>query len=188
MGVRTPDGADAPVEVIRHGKLFARRLGMKVEQRKGRLFIVFEQLVRRFEGIVRVESKVAAADQIHHCDARSAAVENAVAPSRHTRAEILRAQNVRAVVKIIRDLHLAEAVVAERDNVSPRGEDTLGVVRRQADHRGVFPIDHGEVDILQFFHSAQMALKVTDAAAAHHIADGQNIVEHGVPPLLFSSV
>ena len=64
----------------------------------------------------------------------------------------------------------------------------IGIVRRQADHRGVFPIDHGEVDILQFFYSAQMAFEMADAAATHHIADGQNIVEHGVPPLLFFSV
>jgi len=34
-----------------------------------------------------------------------------------------------------------------------------------------------------------MVLEAADTAAAHHIADGQNIVEHGVPPLcVFPSI
>ena len=90
-----------------------------------------------------MEREVAAADEVHHRDAGAPAVENAVAPSRHARAEIVRPQNIRAVVEVVSDLHLAECVVAKRDDVRSRGEDALGVVRRQADHRGILAVDHG---------------------------------------------
>ena len=115
--------------------------------------------------------------------------KNAVAPPRHARAEIVRPQNIRAVVKVVGDLHLAECVVAKRDDVRSRGEDALGVVRRQADHRGILAVDHGEVDVLEFFSRRADGARAADTAAAHHIADGQNIVEHGVPPLcVFPSI
>ena len=66
-------------------------------------------------------------------------------------------------------------VIATQNNVGTAGTQFLPYA--QVD-RFMVRLSVGYPD-----HDAQMALEVADAAAAHHIADGQNIVEHGVPPL-----
>ena len=96
MGVRAPEGAHAPVEIVRQRELFARGLGVKIDEREGRLLSRFQKLVRRGERIRGVEAQVAAADEVHHRDARRAAVVDRIAASRHAAAEVRGARSVPA--------------------------------------------------------------------------------------------
>ena len=178
MGVRAPEGAHAPVKIVRQRELFARGLGVEIDEREGRLLLRFQKLVRRGERIRGVEAQVAAADEVHHRDARRAAVVDRIAASRHAAAEVRGAQDIGAVVEVIADLHFAEGVVAERDDVRARGEDVVRVIRRQADHRGVFAVDNREMDALALLEAPQAAAQVLHAARAHHVAHREDVIDH----------
>ena len=124
---------------------------MEVDEREGRLLLRFQKLVRRGERIRGVEAQVAAADEVHHRDARRAAVVDRIAASRHAAAEVRGAQDIGAVVEVIADLHFAEGVVAERDNVRTGAEDRVGLPRRDAYDVCVFTVNDGEGDVLFLF-------------------------------------
>ena len=81
-------------------------------------------------------------------------------------------------VEVTADLHFAEGVVAERDDVRARGEDVLRVIRRQADHRGVFAVDDRELDALALLEAPQAAAQVLHAARAHHVAHREDVIDH----------
>ena len=60
----------------------------------------------------------------------------------------------------------------------------IRVVRRQADHCGIFAVDDCEMDALALIEAPQAAAQVLHAARAHHVAHREDVVDHSS----FSSV
>lgn len=82
------------------------------------------------------------------------------------------------------DLHLAEGVVAQGDNVRTGGKNILGLGGQQAVSRGVFSVDHREVNALFPLQPPQMAAQKVYARLARYVAHGQHLEMHA-PRLRF---
>ena len=188
--MRAPERAHAPVEVVRHGELFTRRLGVEIDEGEARLARCREQRVRRAERVVALDAHIDAPDQVQHADLDAPAGEHAPAAPGRARAEVRGAQEVGAVVEVGCDLRASEGVVAERDDVRAGGEHRLGVLARQSDHLGVFAVDDGEVNAVERLRGAQVLCEVPHAALTDHVADGENAIEHGLTCFhdVFSSI
>ena len=133
MGVGAPHRADAPIQIVGQSQLLAGGLGVEIHQRKGGLLLFLpQQLVRRQEGVVGVVVQIAPADEIHHGDADGSAVIDAVAPAGSPGGIVGGAQDIGAVLQIVRDLHLAPRMVAQRDDVGAGIEEILGGLGAEA--------------------------------------------------------
>ena len=185
MGVRAPDGRRAPIQIIAHGELFAR--GIRVNLRQGDIVSALrlaEDLVRAQKRVVRPVVHVAPADQVHHEQAQALRpVVNAPALPRALRRKVGRAQHVRVLVQIGRDLLLGKRVVAQRNYVRTRGKDVIRLLGGDAATGGVFPVDNDEIRAVVALDAAQQAVQGVNPRLANHIAYGQNF--HGFTSCLF---
>ena len=148
MRVRAPDGGDAPVEIKAHGALFARALGVVVDEDDLRLHLL-QNLVGDEEGVIRVHVEREAAHEVHDRELDAALrLEFAPAAPRALRREVRRAQNALVRVQIGLQLIAHPGVVAERDHVRAGGEKIVRLPGRDADDVGVLPVHDAEIDIL----------------------------------------
>ena len=85
------------------------------------------------------------------------------------------------------DLHLAEGVVAQGDNVRAGGKNILGLGGQQTVSRSVFGVDHREVNALFLLQPPQMAAQEGHAALTCYVAHGQHLEMHA-PRLRFPSI
>ena len=183
MGVGAPHGADAAIQIVAQRQLLAGGLRVEVQQRKGgllRLVQFPQQLVGGGEGIGGLPVQVAPADQRHNGDAQRTAVVHAAAPPRHTAGEIGRPQDIAVVLQIVRDLHAAEGMVAQRDHVGPGGKQLVRLGGRQPGAGDILPVDHGKRNIFQLFQRRKVAAQMLQTVLAGHVTDGQNIIQHDV--------
>ena len=116
---------------------------------------------------------IAPADQVHHEQAQPLRpVEDAPALPRALRREVGRAQHVRMLVQIRRDLLLGKRVVAQRDHVRARGKDVVRLFGRHAAPRGVLAVDDHEIRAVFALYTAQQAVQGVDPRLADHVANG----------------
>ena len=173
MGVRAPDGGRAAVQIIAHGELFARGVGVDLGQRD----VVFtlrltQDLVRAQKRVVRPIMHIAPADQVHHQQPQTLrAVVNAPALPRALRSEVRRAQDVLPLVQIGRDLLFGKRMVAQRDHIRARGEDIVRLFGRDAAPGGVFAVDDHKIHAVRALDAAQQRVQGIDAGLADHVAD-----------------
>ena len=185
--MRAPESRDLAVEVVGHRELFARGLGVKVDENRNRSNIL-QDLIYDAERIVRREVHRAAADQIRDGDRPGVRLEHAPAVPRKARCKVRRAEDIAAVVKIRADLAAAKRVVAERDDVGPSVEDQVSMARKNPHAIGVFAVDDAEIDLIELFQAAQVAAEIRKAGQTHHVADGQNSKFHENHPCCFLQV
>ena len=185
MGVCAPDGGGAPIQIIAHGELFTRGVGVDLRKRDVVLaHSLAENPVRAQKRVVRPVVHIAPADQVHHEQAQALRpVVNAPALPRALRGKVGRAQHVRMLVQIGRDLLLGKRVVAQRDYVRTCGKDVVRLLGGDAAAGGVFPVDNDEIRAVVALDATQQAVQGVDPRLANHIAYGQNF--HGFTSCLF---
>ena len=180
VGVGAPQGLDPPIQVPGHGPLLAGGLGVEVHQGEGGLPLL-QNLIHFGEGIVEVGVHAAPANEVDHPDGGApGAVEHPPAPAGGPAGVVGGAENVGAALHLVHDLALAPGVVAHGDHVRPGGEDVPGLLGHQTVGGGVFPVDHGEVDVILAAEGGQVAAEKVHAALPHHIPDGQNVEFHKI--------
>ena len=94
-----------------------------------------------------------------------------------------RPQEIGIFLQAAGDLLLAEGVVPQGHYVRPGGVEGLHLVREDARHGGIFPIDHGKMNILEPLETAQVPLQVPEPRLPYHISYGQYPVQHSFRPL-----
>ena len=146
MRVRAPDGAHAPVEHTRHRLLLRGRLGVDLHADQPRLQ-AWQDALDEQKRVVRREIHPAAADQSDHRDIPEGRLKHAPAPTGLLRRLIGRTQQLRRAGDVGHDLAAIKGVVAQRDDVRPGGKNRLGLLRRDADERGVLAVDDAEIDL-----------------------------------------
>ena len=172
-----PEGADPAVQIVAHGQFLAGGLGVEVHQGKGCLALA-QDGVGPGEGVVRPPGEITAADEVHDPNPHCPQVENRRAPARGPAGEIRGPQEPGGLIQQFRDLHLAEAVVAQGHSVGPGVVDPPGLLRRQPHTGGVLPVDHSEADIFLPLQRPQAALQMGKAVLPHHVAYRQNVIQH----------
>ena len=180
MRVRAPDGRHAPVEVKAHGALFARGLGVHVDEDDLRLRLV-EDVVHDEEGIIRVCVEREPPHEVDDADRPAAHGVFAPAAARALRREVRRTQDALFLLEIRLQLVARPRVVAERDDVGPGGEDGVGLLRRHADDVGVLAVDDGEINVFLLLKRAQALSQKRQAGRTHNVAHGQNTQDHADP-------
>ncbi|MPM16535.1 hypothetical protein SDC9_62916 [bioreactor metagenome] len=74
-------------------------------------------------------------------------------------------------------------MIAQGDHVRPRVEDRLRLAGEDADAGGVFPVYHGEMDILKALELPQMAAQIINTRLGADIPHGENLDDwHGNSP------
>ena len=116
---------------------------------------------------------VAPADQVHHEQAQALRpVVDAPALPRALRREVGRAQHVRVLVQIGRDLLLGKRMVAQRDHIRARGKDIVRLLRGNPPPSGVLAVDDHKIRAVLALDAAQQAVQGIDPRLADHVADG----------------
>ena len=72
-------------------------------------------------------------------------------------------------------------MVPQGHHVRPGGIEPLCLVRGNPGDGGVLAVDHRKMDILQPLQGAQASLQMGQPLFADYVADGQNMIDHGIP-------
>ena len=176
-----PHGLGAAVQIPGHGPLFAGGLGVEVhEHHVCVLALSGEDAVGLLEGGGEVAVQLKAAHEIQHADAKPlGAFKHTEAPAGEIGGEVGRAQDIGALVQVIRDLEPAPGVVAQGDDIGSGVENFIGVAGQQAQPGGVFAVDDGEVDVVFFFQSPEVVVQAVKPPLRHHVPDGKDVQQHG---------
>ena len=129
-----------------------------------------------------MEIQAAAADEVHDADVDMAAFVDPPAPAGGTARVIGGPQEVGILIQPICDLLFAEGVVPQGHHISPGGVEGLHLIGEDPHTGGILPVDHGKVDILEPFETAQVPLQVFEPRLPHHVSDSQNPIEHMCRP------
>ena len=142
-----------------------------------------EDLVDLLEGAVQIGVELQAAHQVDHPDFQPLwPVVDPEAPAGHPSGVVGRAENIPVLLQKIRDLNAVPGVVAQGDHVGPGVVEAPCLPGCDAHHRGVLPVDHGEVDVLRLSQLLQAAGQNILAPLSAHIPHRKHIQQHGVSP------
>ena len=122
---------------------------MEVHQGEVRLAL-FQQPVRRGEGVPRLPVQITAADEVHHPDPDAAQVEYLAAVARGPARVVGGPQQPGRLVQQVPDLHFPEGVVAQRHRVGAGVVDAPRLLLRHAHAGGVLAVHHRKGDVLEF--------------------------------------
>ena len=145
MRVRAPLSGNFPVEIIRHGKLFARCLSVKIQKHRQPIQLL-QDLIDHAEGIVRPEVEIAPAQQIDDANRSDLRLKRSEPPSRQARQQIGRPQDIGAVVQIRADLAPVERMISECKDVCARVQHPVCLLWRQAGSAGIFTVDNAKIN------------------------------------------
>ena len=120
---------------------------------------------------------------VYHSDADASQVEDFTAVARSPAGVVGGAEEPGRVLQQIPNLGLAKGVVSKGHRVGPGVPDTLRLFPGEAHAGGVFPVDHGKGDILELLQGPQDLFQVAKPGLSHHVAHGENVIQHKRPPI-----
>ena len=174
MGVGPPEGLGHPVQMPGQGALFAGGLGVEVHQDHVGLRAL-QNPPGGGKGVVGVAVQLTPADEVEHPDPQPPGpLVHAPAAAGHGRGKIGGAEDVGIFVQVTGDLEPVPGVIAQRDHIGPGGEDVVGLPGEDAHPGGVFPVDHGKVDVVLPPELPQAAGEQVQTGLPHHVAHRQN--------------
>ena len=178
MGVGAPHRLDPPVQIEPHGALLAGGLGVEVHQTDIRVQTV-EQPVRHGKRVVKIGVHLAPPDEVHHRNAQPpGAVVDPQPPAGDPAGVIGGTEEPGRLREEVLDLDAVPGVVPQGYHVGPGVVNGPGLPGQDAHAGGVFPVDHGKMDVVELLQGAKMARQKVQSLLAHHIAHGQYVEYH----------
>ena len=177
MRVRSPNGARLSVEQEAHCTLFARALGVEIDE-DDLLAYLLHVSVGNNEGVIRVRIERKMSHKVHNAHVAKARFINVYAASWALRRTVCRAQDLAPLVKIRTQLGARPCVVAERDDVRPGVQYGVRLARSYADNVCVFAVYDDKIKLKLLAQTAQIFSKIIQPRLSAHVADGKNFYTH----------
>ena len=143
---------------------------MEIHQRNIRL-TAFQNLVHLGKGVIKVGVHLTAANEIYHPDTQTTGTVINAPPSAGSPAGVVGgADNIWIALHIVYDLLFIPGMIAHGNHICTGGKDVISLPGHQTVAGGVFPVDHGEVNVIQLFQAAQPLGQELYAALTYHVA------------------
>ena len=132
-------------------------------------FLLAQNAVGTQKRIIRAESHLAPANQVHDEQAVALAIIDAPATSWLLGRVIGRTQDVRAVVQIRDNLTFIVNVVAQRDDIGTGIKNVICLIGCDTHARSILAVYDGEIDGMLLFERAQQPSERIKAGFGDHV-------------------